>query len=60
MTWTVSVGIRVSIDYDDIEANDREEAESIAKDRAMEDIEVQNCDIDIDDPIIYCAYSNEE
>lgn len=31
MKWTVSVGFRLSIDYDDIEASTREEAEEIAK-----------------------------
>lgn len=60
-TWTVSVGIRVSIDYDDIEADSREEAVLIAKERALEDVEINNCDyIDEDDLCIYCAYENDE
>lgn len=36
--WNASVGLQLSIDYDDIEADTREEAEQIAKDRALEDI----------------------
>lgn len=35
MKWNVSVGLHLSIDYDDIEADTREEAEEIAKDRAV-------------------------
>ena len=31
MKWNVSVGLHLSIDYDDIEADTREEAEEIAK-----------------------------
>lgn len=29
--WNASVGLRLSIDYDDIEADTQEEAEQIAK-----------------------------
>ena len=58
MTWTVSVGVNISIDYDDIEADSREDAVRIAKERASEDIEVNNCYIDDTDLHIYCAYEN--
>lgn len=37
--WNVSLELTVQIDYDDIEADSREEAEQIAKDRALEDID---------------------
>lgn len=46
MTWNVSVGLQLHIDYDDIEADDREEAETIAKERALEDIDYNNCTVD--------------
>ena len=58
MKWNVSVGLRLSIDYDDIEANSREEAEEIAKDRAMEDIDYNNAVAD--DAIVYCCYPTDE
>lgn len=60
MIWNVSVGLRLSIDYDDIEADTREEAEEIAKDRALEDIDYNNCNCDPTEPIVYCAYTDEE
>ena len=61
MRWTVSVGIKASIDYDDIEAESRDEAILIAKERALEDVEINNCDyVDEDDLCIYCAYETEE
>lgn len=56
--WSVSVGLQLSIDYDDIEADTREEAKQIAKDRALEDIEWNNCDCDTSNPIVY--YCQEE
>ena len=34
--WYVSVGMNLSIDYDDIEADSKEEAEETAKMRASE------------------------
>lgn len=58
MKWSVSVGLRLSIDYDDIEADSREEAEEIAKDRAMEDIDYNN--VVADDAIVYCCYTTDE
>lgn len=42
--WNASVGLQLSIDYDDIEADTEEEAEQIAKDRALEDIDWNNCE----------------
>lgn len=59
MKWYVSVGLRLTIDYDDIEAESQEEAEEIAKEKALEDIDYNNCDCDTNDPIIYCSYPNE-
>ena len=54
--WNASVGLQLSIDYDDIEADTEEEAEQIAKDRALEDIDWNNCECDADNPIVYCCY----
>ena len=54
--WNASVGLQLSIDYDDIEADTQEEAEQIAKDRALEDIDWNNCECDADNPIVYCCY----
>lgn len=36
MIWNVSLGVRLTIDYDDIEADDREEAERILKEKERE------------------------
>ena len=58
MKWNVSVGVRLSIDYDDIEADSREEAEQIAKERAEEDIDYNNADWC--GTTVYCAWSDEE
>lgn len=60
MKWNVSVGINLSIDYDDIEAETREEAEEIAKDRALEDVDYNNATLDESDVIVYTAWPNEE
>ena len=57
--WNVSVGLQLSIDYDDIEADTREEAEQIAKDRALEDIDWNNCECDTGNPIVYCCYKED-
>lgn len=57
--WNVSVDLQLSIDYDDIEADTREEAEQIAKDRALEDIDWNNCECDMGNPIVYCCYEEE-
>lgn len=59
--WTVSIGLRLNIDYDDIEADTQEEAERIAKDRALEDIDFNNAELDpIGGLTVYCAFSEEE
>lgn len=42
MKWNVSVGVMLSIDYDDIEAETEEEAKEIAKERAEEDVDFNN------------------
>lgn len=58
MKWNVSVGVRLTIDYDDIEADSREEAEAIAKERAEEDIDYNNAEWE--GTTVYCAWSEEE
>ena len=61
MKWNVSVGLHLTIDYDDIEADTREEAEEIARERAIEDIDFNNASFDEDyGTTIYCAYPEEE
>ncbi len=60
MIWNVSVGMRVNIDYDDIEADSKEEAEAIAKERAQEDIDYNNCNADTSGIIVYVAYSEDQ
>ena len=60
MKWNVSVGLHLSIDYDDIEADTREEAEEIAKDRAVEDVDFNNAYFDESDVIIYTAWPEED
>lgn len=59
MKWFVSVGLNVTIEYDGIEADTKEEAERLAKDCAMEDIDVNNCIVDWE-PIVYCSWNAEE
>lgn len=56
--WNVSVGLTVYVDYDDIEADSREEAEQIAKDRALEDIDYNNCNA-YEEPAVYSCYEIE-
>lgn len=61
MKWNVSVGIRLSIDYDDIEADSEEEAKEIAKERALEDVDFNNAALDEYSGItVYCAWSADE
>lgn len=60
MKWSVSVGLRLSIDYDDIEADTQEEAESIAIERALEDIDYNNASCDESDVTIYAAWPADE
>ena len=57
--WNASVSLQLSIDYYDIEADTREEAERIAKDMALEDIDWNNCECDVDNPVVYCWYEEE-
>ena len=59
MKWTVSVGVRVSIDYDDIEADSKEEAKQIARLQAMEDLDVNNAEVDYEGVTVYCAYPTD-
>ena len=56
--WNASVGLELTIDYDDIEADTEAEAIQIAKDRALEDIDWNNCECDVGNPIVY--YCKEE
>ena len=58
MKWNVSVGVMLSIDYDDIEAETEEEAKEIAKERAEEDVDFNNASLY--DLTVYCAYNDEE
>lgn len=61
MRWNVSVGLNLSIDYEDIEADTREEAEKIAKERAVEDIDFNNAYWDEAYGVtIYTAWPDEE
>ena len=57
MKWNVSVGVMLSIEYDDIEAETEEEAKKIAKERA-EDFNFNSASLD--NPTVYCAYTDEE
>ena len=57
--WNASVGLQLTIDYDDIEADTEAEAIQIAKDRALEDIEWNNSDCDVDSTIVYSCYEEE-
>ena len=61
MKWNVSIGIRLTIDYDDIEADNREEAERLAKERALEDVDFNNASLaEYGGLTVYCAWSDEE
>lgn len=57
--WYVSVGMSLSINYDGIIAETKEEAEQIAKSKALEDIDYNNCDCDTGNPIVYCCFEEE-
>lgn len=57
--WNASVGLQLTIDYEDIEADTEAEAIQIAKDRALEDIDWNNCDCDVDNSIVYSCYEEE-
>jgi hypothetical protein len=60
MKWSVSVGVRLSIEYDDIEAETQEDAEEIAIERALEDVDYNNASCDENDTIVYASWSNDE
>lgn len=57
--WFVSVGLSLCIDYEDIEAESKEEAERIAKDRALEDIDWNNCNAD-EEETVYSSWKQDE
>lgn len=57
--WNAMVGLQLSINYDDIEADTQREAEQIARDRALEDIDWNNCECDVDNTIVYSCYKEE-
>lgn len=58
MKWNVSVGVMLSIEYDDIEAETEQEAKEIARERAEEDVDFNNASLD--HLTVYCAYTDEE
>lgn len=60
MKWSVSVGLRLSIDYDNIEADTREEAEELAIGMALEDIDYNNATCDESDIIVYASWPETE
>ena len=61
MTWNVSIGLRLTIDYDDIEADTREEAEKIAKERAVEDVDFNNAALDEYAGVtVYTAWTDDD
>lgn len=60
MKWTARVGIILTIGYEDIEADTQEEAEQIAKGKALEDIDYNNGELNDDDVMIYCCYKNQD
>jgi len=60
MKWSVSVGLRLAIDYDDIEAETQEDAEAIAIEKALEDVDYNNASCDESDVIVYAAWPEEE
>ena len=46
MKWNVSISARLTMDYDDIEADTEEEAIDIAKEKAEEDLWFDNATFD--------------
>ena len=58
--WYVSVGMSLSIDYDGIIAETKEEAIEIAKSKVLEDIDYNNCDCDTVNPIVYCCFEEDD
>ena len=57
--WYVSVCMSLSIDYDDIEADTKEEAEEIAKARASEDVDYNNCDCEVDNMSVWYSFKED-
>ena len=62
--YRASVGIHVAYDiglYDDdyIEAEDKEEAEAIAKEYAMENVDINGATFDYDDITVYAVWEVE-
>ena len=57
--WNASVGLQLTIDYEDIEADTEAEAIQIAKDRALENIDYDNCACDTSNTIVYCCYKED-
>lgn len=53
--WNASVVLTVYITYDDIEADSKEEAEQIAKDRALKVANCSNCDA-YEEPTVYSSF----
>ncbi len=58
MKWNVSAGVRLTMDYDDIEAATEEEAMDIAREKADEDLWFDNATFDGFSSVI--AWSDEE
>ena len=58
MKWNVSVSVRLTVDYNDIEADTEEEAKNIAKEKADEDLWFDNVTFDGLSSAI--AWSNDE
>lgn len=58
--WYVSVGMSLSIDYDGIIAETKEEAEEIAKTRASEDIDYNNCDCEVDNMTVWSSFKEDD
>lgn len=55
--WNVNVGLELTINYGDIEADTKEEAEQIAKEQALEDIDWNNRSVGMSGYIFGCARS---
>ena len=58
MKWNVSVSVRLTMEYDDIEADTEEEAKEIAMEKADEDLWFDNATFDGFSSVI--AWSDEE
>lgn len=58
MKWNASVTLTLNIDYEGIEADAKEEAEQIAKNKAFEDVDYNNCDCS--DDAMACVWPDDE